>query len=416
MPRRLRSAQLETRTARLKLKPRGRVYAEKVAVGLWLGYRRNRTGAGSWSVRTTDGKGGKPLMSLGVIADDYEEADGEHVLTFDQAADKARAFARGHDQHGRPGTLDEALRDYAQELQARGGDVANAKRVRKHTYTLLTKQLGLLSARELKRWRGSLLAHGMSTSTFRRTAKAFQSALYLAADHDPRLDHMRSEWRKGLAAVHSETEERDRNVVLSPAESQALLAACYDVSPELGLYVETLQLTASRPSQIALLNVGDLRSGVAPVLLVPTSRKGMRRTSAKRAKRVRKPIPIPVSLAQKLATAAAGRPAEAPLLPRRDGSRWHSARAENYYKPFARAAAAAGLAHVTVYAFRHTRITTMLLAGLPLRTIADLADTSTAMIEATYSKNIGHHSDALIRGALFKEDTPAAVNVVPLRR
>ena len=208
MPRKLRSSQLETRTARLKLPVRGRPFYTAVARGVRLGYRRLGSGAGSWSVDVADGAGGKQLTSLRATADDHEAADGEHVLDFHQAADRARAFARGHERHGVPGTLDEALVGYARELEVRGSDPKNAYRVRVHlTPQLLAMSLGLLSSKVLRRWRDDLLADDMSASTFTRTSKALRSALNLAADHDARLEPMRAEWRKGLAAIRDESEE-----------------------------------------------------------------------------------------------------------------------------------------------------------------------------------------------------------------
>ena len=125
MPRRIRSAQLETRTARLKLAQQRKPYWIAVAPGISLGYRRN-AGPGAWNVRAADGKGGNWIKGF-AIADDQEDADGANVLDFWQAADKAKALARGGDADaGRPATVDEALTDYASDLAVRGGDATNA--------------------------------------------------------------------------------------------------------------------------------------------------------------------------------------------------------------------------------------------------------------------------------------------------
>jgi integrase len=414
MPRKFRDSRLETRTARLKLKSQGLPYYVNVALGIRLGYR---AGPGTWSVNVADGQGGKKLTSLKAIADDHEDADGDHVLTFHQASDKARAFARGHEQHGVPGTIDECLIEYERELQVLKSDVRNARRVRIHlTPQLLAKPLGLFGGKVIRRWRDDLLANGMSAATFTRTAKSLRSALFLAADRDPRLDHMRSEWRKALAAIRNESEENDKNIVLTPTQCHALRAACYDIGPEFGLYIETLEVLASRPSQVALLNVEDLRGGAKPTLAVPTSLKGKKRTSTARSSRIRKRLPIPAQLAAKLTVAAAGRPRGTPLLPRPDGGRWCTS-STDYARPFACAAAAVGLPDVTAYSLRHTGITAMLLKGVPIRVVADFANTSVGQIEKTYSRNIGSHSDDLIRTALFQDDAPAAEsNVVSLRR
>ena len=70
-----------------------------------------------------------------------------------------------------------------------------------------------------------------------------------------------------------------------------------------------------------------------------------------------------------------------------------------------------------MYCLRHTSITRMLLAGVPVRVVAALHDTSVQQIEKTYSRHIGDHSDALIRRAMFEADAPAAAgNVVAMAR
>src|SRR3954470_24164692 len=105
MARRPRSAKLETRAARLKLAVAKKPHkGPALAPGVHLDYRRNQ-GVGSWVVRVAS-KGGYWTKKLDAVPDDHEDADGEHVLTFWQAQDRARALARGKDGNsGRPGTL-----------------------------------------------------------------------------------------------------------------------------------------------------------------------------------------------------------------------------------------------------------------------------------------------------------------------
>ena len=156
MARRRRSAQLETRTARLKLRVRKKPHDfTTIAPGIALAYRRNQ-GAGTWVVRVADGHGGNWTKGF-AIADDHEDADGNHVLDFWQAQDKARALARGSSDDGRPCTVTEALDAYAADLRARGGQVSNAFRVRRHLPpTLAAKAVALLTSRELQRLRDGL--------------------------------------------------------------------------------------------------------------------------------------------------------------------------------------------------------------------------------------------------------------------
>ena len=91
--RRLHNSQLETATARRRLALRKKPYWFTISPGIALGYRRNQ-GAGTWSVRVTDGHGADWIKRL-ALADDHEDADGTHILTYWQAQTRARAVARG---------------------------------------------------------------------------------------------------------------------------------------------------------------------------------------------------------------------------------------------------------------------------------------------------------------------------------
>src|SRR5215207_9546637 len=158
MPRAIR-APFESRSARLKLPVSKKPYGfTSLAKGIGLGYRRN-AGPGVWVVRAANGKGGAWTKAF-ASADDHEDADGEKVLTFWQAQDRARKLARGQDADaGRPVTVDEALTDYAADLKTRGGHPVNATRLRPHLPpSLLSKPVSLLMARELTHWRDGLRA------------------------------------------------------------------------------------------------------------------------------------------------------------------------------------------------------------------------------------------------------------------
>jgi integrase len=169
--------------------------------------------------------------------------------------------------------------------------------------------------------------------------------------------------------------------------------------------------TGGRVSQITALEVGDLQTdkGDGPRLLMPSSRKGHAGKAV-----VRKPVPIPASLAVRLRQAAGNRDASAPLLLRADGKPW-SATSADHRRPFADAVARVGLkAGTTFYALRHSSIVRQILAGTPLRVIADAHDTSTGQIEITYSAHISGHGDRLLRKGLLDVTVQPADNVVAL--
>jgi len=69
---------------------------------------------------------------------------------------------------------------------------------------------------------------------------------------------------------------------------------------------------------------------------------------------------------------------------------------------------------VTIYALRHSAIVRQILAGVPIRVVAVNHDTSIVMLERTYSRYIGDHSDGLARRALLDTTIPPNDNVVPI--
>jgi hypothetical protein len=102
MPRRVRDSNLETRSARSRLKVRHKPYYRLIAPGLHLGYRKLSSGPGTWISRRYVGAGtGKysvenlraPDGNL-IFADDYEDSDGIRILTFAQAQTKAGGARR----------------------------------------------------------------------------------------------------------------------------------------------------------------------------------------------------------------------------------------------------------------------------------------------------------------------------------
>jgi len=405
MPRRIRSSTLETRTARLKLAQQRKPYWIAVAPGISLGYRRN-AGPGAWNVRAADGKGGNWIKSFG-IADDREDADGANVLTFWQAADKAKALARGQDADaGRPATVSEALTDYETDLGVRGAGADNATRLlTRLPPSLLAQPVSMLTVKELRHWRNGL-TNDLKASSVNRLCKALKAALNLAAAHDDRILNSKA-WTTGLALL-PEADDTESNLVLSDEQRRAAIASAYAISAEFGLYVEVHAATGARTSQLGLLDVGDLHAGKEPKLMVPSSLKGKNRRT-----RTRKPMPITPGLAQRLKQAAKGRDASEPLLLNSDGERWRS---RGHRRQFIEAAKVARLPDgATMYCLRHTAITRALLAGVPVRLVASSFDTSVAMIEKTYSKFIADHGDAQMRRALFDIDAPAG-NVVSMVR
>jgi transposase len=99
MSRTVRDTNLETRAARLRLKPRRKPYWRVLETGLRLGFRRTTEGGGSWASRRFVGKGQYRETKIGV-ADDLQDADGVILLSFKEAQDAARAWWRREQRRG----------------------------------------------------------------------------------------------------------------------------------------------------------------------------------------------------------------------------------------------------------------------------------------------------------------------------
>jgi integrase len=412
MARKVRSAALETRTARLKLAVRKKPYTTRIALGIRLAYRRNQ-GGGVWSVLKSDGAGGAWLQRF-ALADDHEDADGSTILDYWQACDVARQLARGdvasgEVEAGRPVTVSEAIGRYERDLKARDAGLQNAKWLRFHLPpALMSKPVAMLTVREMRALRDGLIDKGLKPSSVNRFMKVLKACLTLAANEDERIAN-RKAWK--LPALRDAA--NPRNVILTDQQTRDVVAACYATGGDrFGVYIETVATTGVRLVQARRLKVADLEVDHpdGPRLQMPSSKKG---GGKKRIERTS--LPIPAGLAKRLKAAAADHGEGEPLLRDNDGAAWTRTK---HQLPLARAAAAAGLPKdATANSLRHSFITRSLLKGIPVRLVAASVDSSTTMIEAAYSKYIVRPGVDLMRGALLDFDAPVphGANVVALR-
>jgi integrase len=398
---------LQTQTGRSRLAPRGKPYKVRLLPGVHLGYRAAQSGTGAWVVIAADGKGGYWTDAF-AHADDKQEADGQKVLNYEQAALRARALARGDANAAadRPATIGEALDAYETDLTGRGRNAYNARLVRSHLPAHLAAQpLSLVTSKQFRGWRDALIKGGMLPATVNRVLKPAHAAFNLAAKLDKRIRANAGEWKVGLEALPNTVTARD--AVLTDAQVLRVVAAAYDVGPTFGLYVQVHAETGARSSQLARLTVRDLERDR---LLVPVSRKGRGERKADHT-----PVPLTPGLASRL-KAAAGRLAHAPLLLRTNGTPWRPEIAD-HSDMFERAARAAKLpTGTTIYALRHSSITRALLRNIPIKVVADWHDTSVDQITKHYGRYIKHHYDELVRGVLIDTSPPTSpANVVTLR-
>src|SRR5262249_56959209 len=129
---------------------------------------------------------------------------GTVVLASEQAANKARALARGDANAAadRPATIDEALAAYEVDLAGRGANTYNARLVRTHLPQHLAAQpLSQVTSKQLRGWRDALIKDGMLAASVNRALKPAHAAFNLAAKLDPRVAANAQAWKVGLEAL-----------------------------------------------------------------------------------------------------------------------------------------------------------------------------------------------------------------------
>jgi len=99
MARRVRDKDIETREARIKLKPRGKPYWRSIGKGLHVGYRKGKRG-GVWVIRRYMGAGDYKVGTI-AAANDVEDANGVEILDFWQAQRSRPCSRRTNDLHDR---------------------------------------------------------------------------------------------------------------------------------------------------------------------------------------------------------------------------------------------------------------------------------------------------------------------------
>jgi integrase len=416
-PRKLHDPKLETPTARLLLTVRRKPYnGPKLARGVTLQYRRNN-GNGAWVLKVANGHGNYWTKAI-AEADDFDPSNGKTILDFFEVQEVAKKLVgRGDvaDDAAAPVTVDGALKAYKADLIARSANPYNADWPRIHlTSALLSKPVALLDARELKTWRDSLLGT-MAPSTINRLGRCLCAALEQAAQHDKRIQSR--SWEIGLALLPNAFVAR--NIVLPDDRVRAFVSNAYGLDHQFGLLTDTLATTGARPSQAVRLRIEDLHDHpVRPKLMMPKSGKGGDRNRNQK-KHEHYSVPITVQLAARLKQAAKGRAADAPLLLQSDGTAWPDNPGSSYHREVDKVVAAIEAdPDATMYSLRHSSIVRQLLAHVPIRIVAATHDTSTRMIEKTYSKWITEHerADDISRAALLQPEPPSGQNVVALAR
>ncbi|RUT34542.1 integrase [Arsenicitalea aurantiaca] len=421
------ASEIDTIAKRAKLAPRKNPYWHGVSGGrggVSLGYRKGAKGPGVWIAKIVLEK--RRLEERLGHADDEGAPPGALkyraavAAALDWSQRQAAALtAPASEASGGP-TVRSAVEAYSSMRERRSAqDGKNATgRLAKHVLSdkaFADTPLARLRAGTIETWRAGLAkarhedgrVEPLAPATVNRLMNDLRAALNAMIESRRRElpPHLSDEVRIGTRAGRVENVARKQ--LLTDKQVQSVVQAAFDVDPEgdFGRLVMLAAATGARFSQLTSATVAHFQPEHRRILM-PGSRKG--RTPAAKA-----PVAIPLSddVVERLRPAATDRPASACLLERwgyrkAEAFRWERdkrrpwAGAYEVDKPWAAACAKAGLPSGTVmYALRHSSIVRGLRAGLPVRLVASLHDTSIEMIERHYSAFIVDMTEELARRA-----------------
>ena len=377
MPRRTKSAKIDTRSARIKLVQRREPYWARIARGCALGYRKGKSG-GTWIARWQSQDGRKNYQAIGK-ADDAIEADGGGVLSFDQAQDRARDWfqqvGRGEAGVDNGLTVQECIEDYLDYLRRERSALTaydSEKRAARYILPPLgQRRLADLTTVQIRRWRDSLVSSELDGDDRRRAQDSANRILTILKAALNRA------WREGR--VSDDTAWRrvrpfdgvgeSRKVFLSQTEGQRFVNACHDSA--LRNLVAAGLLTGARLGELTAAHVADvdLDEGIWTVGAGKTGRRDVFLSSEA------------LSLFEQLCT---GQAKTQYVFLRSDGTPWAKSQHRHY---FAQAVARAGLDPATnFYSLRHSYVSHALKSGIPMQLLAENVGTSVLMIEKHYGK------------------------------
>lgn len=369
---------------RERLKVQREPHWQRLRAGCFLGFRPSkRGGRGTWIARAYDEDSGKyRVKSLG----DFGTLAGNEMFAVakKEAETLAELVEAGGEVRAKIETVADACREYAKTRPEAG------HRFRRYVYEdpIAKVKLSKLRRRHVKEWRdrleaqpalvsrrkeGATIHRKRAPSTVNRDMAVLRAAL--AKVLSPGAPNSEAAWQEALKAVPNANGRR--TLYLDRGQRRKLVEK---TDAEAASFVRALCLLPLRPGALAGLTAGDYDKRTAELTI------GKDKTGKPRR------IQLPPESAKLLTTQAANKLPGAPLFMRSNGKAWD----KNSWKlPIAAASAAAGLPNsTTAYTLRHSTITDLVSAGLPLLTIAQISGTSAEMIERHY----GHlASDAAVK-------------------
>lgn len=417
MARTVRHSDLENRTARARLRARGKPYWRVLEPGLLhLGYRRTRGGSGKWVLRHYVGSQTYSTETI-ATADDLSDADGVAILNFAQAQKLARErmVSRAHTAVGKTGplTVSGALDSYLEFLDANrksGGDARYRDRA------FIQPKLGdievdALTSDKLRRWHAALAKEAPRLRTKkgkeqkhrelgtddellrRRKASANRTLTVLKAA-------LNRAWRDGKVVSDGawrrvepfENVDAARVRYLTVVEAKRLINAA---DPDFRNLVQGALQTGARYGELTRLTVSDFNTDSGTVAI--------RVTKAGRARHV-----VLTSEGIKFfRQLCAGRAGDESMFLKTSGVPWGKSHQK---RPMADANTRAKIKPpINFHGLRHTWASLSTMAGVPLLVIAkNLGHSDTRMVE----KHYGHLAPSYIADAI-REGAPRFGTVKP---
>jgi integrase len=409
MARTVRDANLMTPSARLALPVRGKPFWRFLEEGLHLGYRRRARGGGPWIARRYIGGERYQEEQIGT-ADDYTDADGEIVLTFTQAQQKARAWWIEKERIARglgtgPYTVADALRDYFEDRVARGGKDVEGDRGRADLRILpqlRSVALSDLTTKRLTDWRNALARRGEDDDEEdarkkRSTANRTLAILKAALNHAFRTGQVSTDiaWRRVTPL-----KEASAPVVrfLTADELARLLNACQGQFRNL---VAGAVHTGARYGELIRMKVADYNPDAKSVT-VRISKSGKPRH-----------IALTNEGARLFETLAAGKTAGDLLFVKDDGQPWKKS---NQQDPMSAACARAKIEpEISFHILRHCHASLLVMSGASISVVqAQLGHSTPALTSRHYAHLSPDHIGLAVRENFPDLGGAPETNVTPL--
>jgi integrase len=409
MARNVRASNLETRTARSRLKVAHTPYFRLIEPGLHLGYRRLPTGPGTWVVRRySDGKYSvKNLVTADgqfIIADDYADANDHGILSFAQAQAQARTHGVNAPAPAGRYTVNQAADDYLAYLRNEGRDDAAVKDASWRIEAFIRPTLGsvavaALSTEQLRDWRARLAraAPRLRTrpdekqkyrgtvdararkSTVNRILTTLKAMLNHAFDEEKVASN--KAWGRRLKPFQGADAARIRYLTI--AEAKRLMNAA---EPDFRQLVQGALQSGGRYGQVAALTVADFNPTTGTLDFRSRKGKGTEKTYA---------CVLTDEGIQFFKQACVGRAGNALIFTKAKGERW---RKSQQVRPMTEACRRAGIKPaIGFHILRHTWASLAVMNGTPLLVVArNLGHADTRMVE----KHYGHLAPSFVADAI----------------